>query len=356
MTLKKKLILFSVMINMIILIFIFSRTYFELKKSIEDSTINSLSASVDGIQSEIVFLTEVLKTRVFDLSTDSQIIAGASDHEKSKKVKSEFNLLEYITGYKKGLIRYVLFIDIIDLNGRVISSTKKDRIGNSKNNEDYFKKIRFDNKKFYIRDIVFRKEGSDLTISAPIMKNDISGKLAGILAVHFDASIIQKLISGDIARDLEIPDYTKIMGKTGEIYLVNEVNEKDPVTNEVQVHDYVIASTIKDIPMGKSISADNIRKAFNTNDEIKVAQEKDFNNIPILYIAQSMTIGDFKWVVIATISQAEALAPIVAMKRDLALLFLFITIIVIFINIIFANSLFALFAASALSFALTSSS
>ncbi len=177
----------------------------------------------------------------------------------------------------------------------------------------------------YLADFSWYEISSDAAsfIAGPIKGND--GKLIGVLAYQISLKSINKIMQERSG-----------MGKTGETYLVGSDKRMrsdsflDPTGHSVKAS---FAGNVANNGVDTEASRDVI--AGQTGSKIVT----DYNGNPVLSSYTPVTVGDFKWGLLAEIDVEEVEAPIRALTQSIIMSALIIIIVVIAISLLIALSI-----------------
>ena len=214
---------FAVVIFSVSIIGYFS--YQTIKNSLKNQILNDLILVAEAKEGHILQFLNQLKSRTIDFSSDGfirdsakKIIAGdLSNVEK---------LNEYLIKNKMLLDSTIHGINILNLSGKIIASTKKDEIGkNELSNDDFLKIKNLNYGEAYLSNISFKNYNEeaipDFTILAPLIDKNTHEKL-GIILLHFKLDKLNSIINGEQQSEFGTLSGQQGRGETLEIYLVNQ--------------------------------------------------------------------------------------------------------------------------------------
>lgn len=248
---------------------------------------------------------EMLKGRAVDFSSDGLIRDLAAEIFVGGDGRVRDLLAEHLIRNKMPLDKFLLGIDILDLNGRVVASTDKKEIGHDESAENYFFKAKELNYgEVYVSDVFISRhfEGkSVLAISAPLTDKN-TGRLVGVLANFVDAKNLSAMMAGE--RQIQFGAISGILGRmqTFEAYLVNA--EGFPLTELKFAPDAVLKRKADVLP---------VRKCREENKEIS-ALYGNYLDAPVIGASMCLPNG---WTLIVEMGQDEALGRLGDAQRNL---------------------------------------
>ncbi|MCK5213758.1 MAG: PAS domain S-box protein [Candidatus Omnitrophica bacterium] len=307
MKIANKIGLFFLITASILMFTVISVIYVETKKSLRDAISVHL---VTAIQSRTRRLETFLKEQKNGISQLSQsfVLRSLLSVDKQGVVYKEMynNAIKKLQGTKK-ISEAVSEIFVLDAYGKIIVSSDERKTGLDRSTDAYFLGGKSGP---YIKDVYFSQTtgGKLLTVSAPII-DDKTGSLLGVVVERMNLDLLEKITTCRIG-----------LGKTGEIYLVNQ-------------YGYMITPSrfIKDTFLKQKINSENVKEAFA---DVKKSGDKTHGHHPFSYKNYKGVdvwgvhdhITEMKWVLIAEIDEKEAMAPLTRLR-----LFLFVVFIVTFL-------------------------
>lgn len=299
MKIKFKLVISFLVVSMIPIIFIGVSSFYKSKSVLKKTVLNSLEAVTDLKEVEISLYRQKLETRTEDFSLDAFII------EKVKKINSLSNpseelidsLNKYLIENKKSLDDSIIAIDILDLEGKIISSTLSSRIGQNQSEGNSFI---YGQEKVYIDDIYRGRDGFLKTmIGAPLFDPN-SEELIGVIINCFDSEEIDEIMSGHFG----VGDLIQArgLGETGETYLVNK--DYLMLNNSLFIEDSVLNQEVDTYP---------VRKCFQEMQEVN-GLWLDYRGVPVFGASICLDFGNFRWALISEQDEEEAFSGVNQLK------------------------------------------
>ncbi|MGR3319808.1 MAG: sensor histidine kinase [Candidatus Anammoxibacter sp.] len=297
-SLRNKLILFFLLIALLPIVIISYFSYSSGKEMLREHIFNELAmiAKVKG-DAVLGFLnSKQIETGNFasDGFIRDRVMLISDADKRSLSLIGSLNM--HLTRNKASMDKDILGINIIDMNGRVLSSTKDSEIGLDVTSDNYFFETvdldygesyvgpMFISDKFGIETLVF-------TVSAPL-RDRINFDQLGIINIFFKGSALNNLVtnSGDV-------------GRSGET-LIGRMEE-----------DNIVFITplrfVKNRPLGYRIAKDKasakpMKLALEGNGGVIIA--KDYRSVEVL--AAYHYIPLMNWGLVAKTDKSEAFMPI----------------------------------------------
>ena len=144
----------------------------------------------------------------------------------------------------------ITFIDVVDLKGIVVASTLPSRIGLDRSGDEH---LSFKIRQSYLEDVHMNEDGTmGQEVSAPLRSRTDPSRIIGFLANHYDSSVINGLLTGDLILEMGALTQTRGMGQTGETYLVNK--DRLMVTDSLFVKNASFRQSVTDLSRGAMFS------------------------------------------------------------------------------------------------------
>lgn len=332
MKLRSKLVVIFLTISIFPIIFL---SFYILKKwenEAERQTFDSLAITAESTESYILIFLDKQKVRMVDWATDGYVRDKTEDITERKDVSKVEELAEYLRTQKQPLAPNVLLVDIIDLEGKIIVSTKKERINHiesalEKFNENYS----YDKAKnaqygqVFMSDLIIEEGMGHPTepmfhLSSPIFSNK-TGKVLGVLVNHVYFNELNELLSG--AKQMELSRQERALGwhKKLNLYLINRKG-------------LVIASSPprENFILKKSISSKIVLDCLNDNEE-SVARYKNHDGINVY--GSSACPVDNPWMLLMEASEDDVLAATRDLRRIIIFVVLAISVLVTLLGFVF---------------------
>ncbi len=305
LSIRIKFITVFLTISLIPLAFVTSMTFLKGEKSLEQKTLDSLTAIAEFKEGEVFLFLKKLETRIKDFASDGLLVNALRNTTQPGKEKI-FSLedINALLQRKKLSDENLLILDLLDMNGKVAASSDIQRIGLDYSKENYFKKgqeeICIKNAHMEIGEIL------EIDMSAPVKALSASSQTIGVLVAHYNASMLKKLLSGEMVLELGALSQIRGLGKTGETYLVNQ--------DGIMITDSLF---IKDAAFNQKVDTWPVKKCMQENKEVR-GNWLDYRKKPVMGASMCMSIGNFKWILISEQDKSEALRD-VSNLRDVSL-------------------------------------
>ena len=276
--------------------------YYYVSKIVEENIYSQLEIAVDGLQERIHMFMQEKKTRIVDFSSDGLIITCAGKILHRIDVDSyTFQLNRHLLYNKKPLDeRNIVEVFVVNLDGKVISSTEISRIDKYVSDEDYFSVTM--KKGFCINDLHYSPEFKQNTFEVSRLLIVGEGmKTIGIIVNRYSSKSLMRITGSGILEELGGIRKLEGLGETGEVYIVNR--EKFMITG---------SRFVKNAALRQVVDTDGVRIAFENGvgmDGIYL----DYRGVSILGV--SIYIEEMDWVVLAEKDVSEAFAPIKRLRN-----------------------------------------
>ena len=277
----------------------FVLAYNQNKAKWEERIFQEVTFIAEKYEGQVYQFLETSKQRVRDFAGDCLIRRQLQKKSRGGKFSPDITS-SYLTNHKLGLDKSITTIHVLSLEGRVIASTDKSEIGRDFSKEAIFtegkKAVTMVEKNFGHGNL------SELAIAAPMVDIKTNSPV-GIIANFVPITEIERVLSGEYAKDFGAISWAKGRWKTLDVYLVNR--ERLMLTNSRFVRDAVLRQIVNTLPVNACLEGNNT--------EI-VNIYKDYRGIAV--VGASMCFPSLKWVLLAEIDKDEALAATKDMLRN----------------------------------------
>ncbi|MCF6148869.1 MAG: PAS domain S-box protein [Candidatus Kuenenia sp.] len=292
---KGKLLAFGLCISLVPICIISIIYYLTAKEKLHVHQINELSAIAQSKKIHLLSLMEAKKGRTIDFSSDGfirdrleKINRGISSHDLLVKT-----LTRHLINNKKPLDSHIDGISVVTAKGKVIASTYKEWIGKDISGQEIFSEgIKLFPGNAYaslLRSSPYSNKKT-LSISAPLTsRRSKNQEIIGLIINYYDTAILNTVTT----------DY-EWLGKTGEVYLVN--NDKVMVTE---------SRFLDNTSMKQVVDTEPVREILEKGREI-TGVYLDYRGVPV--VGASRYIKEYDWILLSEIDKAELLAPLGSLK------------------------------------------
>ncbi len=325
MTIRAKSLLWfllpSILIATVAATFCYLYTYKTVKKNIFDQ----LEIAADESQKHVNVFLDGKRGRIIDFSSDGFIRDCAEEitivGERVQHYTDRLNT--HLAVNKQPLDPDILVVFVIDLDGKVISSTEIDQIGRDVSGETYFMETL--KKGFCISDIIYSPEFEQNTffdVARLLLTNDGLHTI-GVIVNRYSGNSFRRIIRSGVIGEFgqEVP--LEGLGETGEVYVVNK--DKLMIT-ESRFNDDVILKQVVD--------TEGVRAAFD-NEVGMVGIYTGYTGYQILGV--SRYIEEMHWVVLAEKGISEAFAPLARLRTITIIMGIVGIMVILTIAIFFSN-------------------
>ena len=278
----------------------------------------STQQDTEGYYSHLI---AVNKSRVIDFSSDGFI------RDCTEEIVNRENRVRYYTNSlnkhlimnKKPLDPDILEVFIVDLDGKVISSTENGLIDKDVSGEVYFSETM--NSDSYISNLHYSPEFKQNSYeTARLLLSKEGQEPIGIIVNRYNSDSLRKVTRSGIREELEQGKLLTGFGETGELYIVNR--DKLMITESRFIKGAILKQVVDTV---------GVRAAFE-NGVGMIGIYSDYRGTRIL--GASRYIEEMDWVVSAEKDVSEAFAPIIHL-RNITIIIAIAGIVVVVIIVIF---------------------
>jgi len=295
LSIKSKLLLYSLCISLIPIAIISSIYYVNAKSNKKNERLDSLTAIASSKRMHIRSFVDAKRGRIVDFASDGFIRDNLGEiNHRGTNSKIVQRLNEHLKVNKKPLDPSIVQIMVVDLNGEIVASTCDTLVGKSISEYDAFKDAV---NKDYGNTCVSRSftlsyiEEKCIFISAPLVSRSDKEKL-GIIINAYDLGALGVIMANKTG-----------MGDTGEIILGQKRGDKVVFLNPLKY--------LPGEPLSLSVPLDNPGVEY-----MKLALEgdsgtiitRDYRNTSVVSAYQF--IPQLNWGLVAKIDEAEAFASL----------------------------------------------
>jgi|GEM_PF-2361999 len=299
MPIRTKLVILFLAVVLIPLLFAESLFYSNAKTALQQTITADLNVISHFKAHEIHLLLDRLKMRAVDFSSDG-LIKDCAEKINSGSMAAKNQLFIHLSTNKKPLESLLESIDIIDPEGKTISSTDPARIGFNAAAEKYFIRGR---ENIYVCDMRLENKIPVLTIAVPLKSIRSPKKIIGVLINRYNMSTLNNILNYAQPSDSKNLNNSVNIKKTLEILLVNK--DKMMLTKSLFGEDTQLRLKVDTYP---------VKCALEENKEVS-GLWPDYRGIPIVGSSEILTISDFKWIIVSKQDIKEAFAPIDRLKK-----------------------------------------
>ncbi|ODS30374.1 MAG: two-component sensor kinase [Candidatus Scalindua rubra] len=283
----------------------------------------STQQDTEGYYSHLI---AVNKSRVIDFSSDGFIRDCAEEIVKREnRVRHYTNSLnKHLIMNKKPLNPDILEVFVVDLDGKVISSTENGLIDKDVSGEVYFSETM--NRDSYISNLHYSPEFKQNSYeTARLLLSKEGQEPIGIIVNRYNSDSLRKVTRSGIREELEQEKLLTGFGETGELYIVNR--DKLMITESRFIKDAILKQVVDTV---------GVRAAFE-NGVGMIGIYSDYRGIQIL--GASRYIEEMDWAVLAEKDVSEAFAPIIRLRNITIIIAIAGTVVVVIIVIFIATGI-----------------
>jgi PAS domain S-box-containing protein len=303
-----KLFCFFLLVSLLPLGVVGAIVYKYIHDITKDEVLKQLESTTYNLNERLKLLLAKREFRVVDFSSDGFIrdcvkqmslrTSGALMPPEYSQIRH--NLNSHLIKNKKALDPYILEIDIINHEGRIISSTEQKQIGKVKSHEDYFR-VPFlspeTNVPFFSGDLIKSESPNELQLLfSAILTDKTLHKPLGIIVTKVKGNILHEIL--DMKK--YHTDKEGLTGSYGEIYVVNK--DHLMIANFIDSGDTGFKQTI-DTKVVKEVMAKRV--GFSGIYE-------NYKGVQVL--GTIIFVPEANWVIVAEKNIKEAFLPLTKIK------------------------------------------
>jgi PAS domain S-box-containing protein len=303
MTIKVKSLLWFLLPSILIATATATFCYFYTYKTVKKNIFGQLEIAADELEKHVNVFLEGKRGRIIDFSSDG-FVRDCTEEIILKKDRIQYctdRLNAHLTLNKKPLDPDILEVFVVDLDGKVFSSTENEQIGRDVSDDTWFSETM--SRGFYISDIKCSPESEQSTffdVSRLLLTNDGLHTI-GIIANRYSGDSFRKITRSEIIGEFGQVKELEGLGETGEMYIVNR--DKLMITESRFNSDTVLK---------QAVDTEGVRKAFD-NEVGMIGIYTSYKGHPILGV--SRYIEEMGWVVLAEKGVSEAFAPLARLRN-----------------------------------------
>jgi len=320
MSIRYKLVLIFVLISAIPMLTIGMLGYFNAKDALTNSTIAGLRAVSEFREGEVFLFLDRFKIITRNYASDGYIRDRLEEiiEDKGGLLQSQSKLNKHLLNNKVPITKSLLFIDILTPDGRIVASSRPDRIGSFGGNKAYFIE---GSKATYVSDIhTHDGKEQELEVASPLFSRHNTEQPIGLLVNHFSSDSLSALLRGDLILQMGALTQMRGIGNTGESYLVNQ-------QGLMMTDSLFVDNKQRNLQVGTY----PIKTGFETGQEVH-GLWTGYRGTPVVGASMVITFDDFRWILISEQDQDEAFAPI----HDLQKTYIIISFVILALVVVIA--------------------
>lgn len=297
LSLSQKALLAVIIIILPILI-VFIINYYENRRHLEENALNDLTTLAGAYEGQIYEFLEMSRRRAQDFSSDG-LIRNSLQEIIRGNAAAIAGLNEHVSKNKMVLDTSIHDMHVLSLDGHIVISTYNFLIGKDMSDQPFF--IEGKNRVSITESKTFHPEAPELAISAPILSS-ATRKPIGVLVNFILLSDINKILSGELAKELGAISLDKRKRKTIDAYIVNK--DKLLITDTISAKNGVLKQTV---------DTESVRACLKSNKEITGFYK---NYADAMVAGASICIPSLKWTLLVEVKADEVYAPSREMLRS----------------------------------------
>jgi PAS domain S-box-containing protein len=325
MTIRVKSLLWFLLPSILIATVTATFCYFYTYKTVKKNIFDQLEIAADELEKHVNVFLEGKRGRIIDFSSDG-FVRDCTEEIILRKDRVQYytdRLNTHLTLNKKPLDPDILAVFVVDLDGKVFSSTENEQIGRDVSGETWFSETM--RRGFYISDIKRApdfKQNTFFDVARLLLTNDGLHTI-GVIANRYSGNSFKEIARRGIIGEFGQVKQLEGLGKTGEVYIVNR--DRLMITE---------SGFNNNVMLKQVVDTEGVRVAFD-NEVGMIGIYTGYKGYPILGV--SRYIEEMGWVVLAEKGITEAFAPLARLKNFTIIMgFVGITVILT-IAIFFSN-------------------
>ena len=303
MIIRNKILLWFLLPSILITIVVTVSCFFYIYKVVRGNIFDQLEIAADEMCKNVKIFLSGKQGRTVDFSSDGFILECIEKIAKKDSRREYYiqALNTHLITNKKPLDPDLLAVFIVDLDGKVISSTDVGLSNRDVSGEACISEIM--KRGSYITDIHCPSENIENTffdVGMPILRNGGRGPI-GIIVNRYNSDSLNRATCLRITEEPGQAKRLNGLGKTGEMYIVNK--------DKVMITD---SRFIESAMYNQVVDTEGVREAFN-NGIGMVGVFPDYRDIPVLGV--SKYFEQMKWVIVTSKHVSEALDPVTFLRN-----------------------------------------
>ena len=308
MTIRNKILFWFLLPSILIAAITVVFCYFYTKKTIERNIFDQLEIVADTLHHDVrIFLTGK-RERIIDFGSDGFIRDCTEDiRKRDERIPALTEQLNtHLTINKLHLDPDILTLIVVDLGGKVISSTDSSMLHRDVSAEPYFSETR--ERSFYTTDIFYSPEAKPASFFdvASILFSKEEQLPVGMIVARYRGDNLGITAHRGITGESRPGKRLEGLGETGESYIVN----RDTVM--------ITGSRFRENAVfNQIVNTEGVRAAFRNRKGI-TGIYPDYRNIPVLGV--SRYLEEMDWVIVASKEVSEVFAPVIFLRNFTAVM------------------------------------
>jgi len=260
---------------------------------LKQHALSEMKSIAESKKHHLLSYIDAKKGRTIDFSSDG-FIRDSVEMIFHKEAQSDTvsRLNWHLAANKMPLDPHISQIDVVSIDGKIISSTKKAFIGHKISNyEEFSHLLNGRTGDTYFKGPHYTEDLSriDIDIATPLIPKNGSNPI-GSIVLHYDTSSLSSILNDRVE-----------MWKSKEIYIVNR--DKKMITE---------SRFIENAILNQIVNTEPVRRTINDGYGEMSGIYPDYRGVPI--VGASIDIPEYGWVLIAEVDKTEAFASILELR------------------------------------------
>ncbi len=317
-SIKSKFLIFALCISLIPIAVVTTIYYLHARSTLKRQTLEELGKIAEAKRTNVLSFMEKLKVRAIDFSSDGFIRNTLEKIIMRGDVKQVTvkRLNRYLLKYKRPVYHHLRAIIIADNDGRIVSSTQENLVGNTIFDNDV--QIKIFGKKFGEVCVCQPRyypylDANCIFVSAPLTSIHNADSL-GVIINAYSLSALNEIMSDRAG-----------MGETGEVYLVNR--DRIMLTE---------SRFIDDTPLKQIIDTEPVRNIIEHDKEM-IGIYTDYRGKSVA--GASIYIPAYRWILLAETDKDEIFVLLEGLRTVALILGVISSGVVTIIGVVFVISI-----------------
>ena len=288
-SIKTRLLIYGLSISLIPIFVITTIYYLNARSTLKNQILQDFHAIAESKKMQAICFMGGKEDRAIDFSSDGFIRDSLEAiAQRGEQSYSVIKLNKHLIDNKMPLDHSIVVIDVVGIDGMVVSSTMETSIGRKV--ADYEKSQQLINGAYgdaFVKEPYYSQLHNrlEIVVSAPLFSRNGGGFIGSIL-LHYDSSVLSSITN----------NYTG-MGETGEVYIVNR--DKIMLTESRFIENAILNQVVDTEP---------VRRIIDDGRGGMTGIYPDYRGVPVVGV--SVNMSEYGWILLVEADKAEVFAPL----------------------------------------------
>jgi len=304
MIIKKRILLWFLLPSMVVATIATAFCYRYTYKVVKNNIYDQLEIATGELRNNVNIFLSGKQSRTDDFSSDGFIkecTEGIVRNDSRREYYIEA-LNTHLATNKKPLDPDIREVFVIDLDGKVISSTDVGLLGMDISGETYFSETV--KRGSYISDLYYHpdyRQNTFFDVARILLRKNGQEGPVGIIVNRYNGHSLSKAIHWGIKGEPGQEEQLNGFGETGEMYIVN--SSKVMITESRFIEDAIFHQVV---------DTEGVRTAYGNRTGM-TGIYPDYRDVPVLSV--SKYFEEMNWVIVASKYVSEAFAPVTYLRN-----------------------------------------